>query len=51
MNLVMNDKGGIIEIQGTSEKAPFSASGLEKLFSTGSAAIRKLIKIQKDSVR
>ncbi|MFH1368074.1 MAG: ribonuclease PH [Elusimicrobiota bacterium] len=47
MNLVMTDSGKIIEIQGTSEKVPFSRADLNALINMGQKAIKKIIKCQK----
>ncbi len=47
LNIVMNDKDEIIEIQGTAEGAPFSKRELNDMLEMGSAAIADIIKKQK----
>jgi ribonuclease PH len=46
LNLVADDKGGIIEIQGTSEREPLSREDLDKMLDLGFAGIRELIEYQ-----
>lgn len=50
MNLVMNDDGDFIEIQGTGEKSPFSGSELNTLLNLGKNAIVDLIARQKEAL-
>ena len=47
LNIVMNDKNQIIEIQGTAEDAPFSKTELSDMLELGSSAINEIIKRQK----
>ena len=47
LNIVMNDKDEIIEIQGTAEGAPFSKRELNDMLEMGSSAIADIIKKQK----
>lgn len=47
MNLVMTGSGKIVEIQGTSEKVPFSRADLNSLLNMGQKAIKKIIQTQK----
>ena len=47
LNIVMNDKDELIEIQGTAENVPFSRNELSDMLEMGSAAIADIIKIQK----
>jgi len=47
MNLVANDKGEIIEIQGTSEKLTFDRNRLNEMLDLGLSGIEQLIEIQK----
>ena len=47
LNLVMTEDGGIIEIQGTGEEAPFSINQLNEIITIGSDAISDIIEIQK----
>ena len=50
LNIVMNDKDELIEIQGTAEDAPFSKSELIDMLDLGSSAIAEIIKKQKACV-
>ena len=47
LNIVLNDKFEILEIQGTAEKKPFSKEDLDKLFDITKPEIENIIKIQK----
>ena len=47
LNIVMNDKNQIIEIQGTAEDAPFSKTELSDMLEIGSSAIDEIIERQK----
>ena len=47
LNIVMNDKDQLIEIQGTAEDAPFSKNELSDMLEMGSSAIAEIIKKQK----
>ena len=47
LNIVMNDKDELIEIQGTAEDAPFSKNELSDMLEMGSSAIAEIIKKQK----
>ena len=47
LNIVMNDKDELIEIQGTAEDAPFSKNELNDMLALGSSAIAEIIKKQK----
>lgn len=47
MNLVMTENGGIIEIQGTAEQAPFSEEEFQAMFALGRKGINELIALQK----
>ena len=51
LNLVMDEDNGIIEIQGTAEKNPFTIEQLDQMISIGSNAINQLIKIQKEALQ
>ncbi len=50
MNLVMTESGGIIEIQGTAEKAPFSESEFQAMLALGKKGIAELIALQKEAL-
>ena len=47
MNLVMNEEGGFIEVQGTAENGAFSQSEFEAMTELGRLGIQDLIRIQK----
>src|SRR5437763_12272695 len=47
MNVVMTGRGGIVEIQGTAERAPFSRTELDSLVSLAEGGIQHLIAAQK----
>ena len=47
LNIVMDDKNQIIEIQGTAEDAPFSKTELSDMLELGSSAINEIIERQK----
>ncbi|MBN1477036.1 ribonuclease PH [Candidatus Sumerlaeota bacterium] len=48
MNVVMSGAGGLIEIQGTAETAPFSEGQLHEMLALAKIGIDQLIQIQKD---
>ncbi|MCW5681969.1 MAG: ribonuclease PH, partial [Xanthobacteraceae bacterium] len=50
MNLVMTGSGGIIEIQGTAEKKPFTNEEMNALIELSRNGIRKLVDLQKTTV-
>lgn len=50
MNLVMNDLGEFIEIQGTGEGATFTRDELNKLLDLGEKGIRELILLQREAL-
>jgi ribonuclease PH len=50
MNLVMTGKRGIVEIQGTAEKTPFSDEELTRLIALARTGIEHLIELQKHAV-
>lgn len=47
MNVVMGESGGIIEVQGTAEQAPFSRVELNEMLDLADAGIQELIAHQK----
>jgi len=47
LNVVMTESGGIIEVQGTAEKYPFSKDQLDEMLATASRVIEDIVKIQK----
>ena len=50
MNVVMTGKGGIIEVQGTAEGAPFSRTELEALLDLAQAGIEELSALQRKAL-
>ena len=50
MNMVMTEKGEIIEIQGTGEERPFNKEELAKLLSLGEESIKQIIDFQKETL-
>jgi ribonuclease PH len=50
MNLVMTETGGIIEIQGTAEKMPFSEEEFQAMLALGKKGIIDLIELQKTAL-
>jgi len=51
MNIVMNDAGGFIEIQGTAEGAAFSDAELQSMLDLGKQAIIGLIAKQREALK
>mgnify|MGYP001329219813 FL=1 len=47
LNIVMTEKGGIIEIQGTAEKHPFTKEQLDEMIESASIGIAEIVNIQK----
>lgn len=50
LNLVMNEAGEFIEVQGTGEEASFTESELAALLALGKAGIRELLALQKTAL-
>lgn len=50
INVVMDEAGGIIEIQGTAEGATFSRQSLNQMLDLAESGINQLIKLQKQSL-
>ncbi len=50
MNVVMNDAGGFIEVQGTAEGAPFSETELLDMLTLAKSGIHTLIQKQKEAL-
>ena len=50
INVVMTDKGGFVEIQGTAEKEPFSEKEFSALLRLARGGIRQIIRIQKKAI-
>lgn len=51
MNFVLDERGRIIEVQGTAEGAPFSGKDLGRMLSAARAGVRKIIARQKRGLR
>jgi ribonuclease PH len=47
MNLVALEDGGLVEVQGTAEREPFSRAALERLIDLGTLGIRRLLELQR----
>ena len=47
MNVVMTGLGGLVEVQGTAEREPFSRGELDTLLDLAAAGIAELVKAQK----
>lgn len=50
MNIVMNDEGGFIEVQGTAEGAAFSPDELNAMLALGKQAVDQLIEKQREAL-
>lgn len=50
MNLVMAEDGGMIEVQGTAEGAPFSEQQFAEMLALGKAGIKELVALQKKAL-
>jgi ribonuclease PH len=50
-NFVMTESGGIVEIQGTAEKVPFTEHELSKMLQTAKKGIFELIALQKKALK
>jgi len=51
INVVMNEEGGIIEIQGTAEEKPFSEEQLTAVIRSARRGIKKIIMAQKKALK
>lgn len=50
MNVVMTSSGKFVEIQGTSEAAPFNAVQLQQMLTLAKKGIKELLKVQKQAL-
>lgn len=50
MNVVMTASGGLVEVQGTAEGAPFSRSDLDTMLELAGSGIRRLCEAQRDAL-
>lgn len=51
MNIVMNEQGNMIEVQGTGEGRAFSRKELDQLLSLGEEGIRQLMQLQQKALK
>jgi ribonuclease PH len=51
MNFVMTGSGGLVEVQGTAERNPFTPDDLNKMMAAARKAILKLTRLQAESLR
>ncbi len=51
MNVVMTAKGGLVEVQATAERKPFSKPQMEKMTALAQKGIRELISLQKKYIK
>ncbi len=49
-NFVMNEKGDIIELQGTGEERPFTKAELDSMYALAEQAIRRLTELQREAL-
>ncbi len=50
LNLVMNDRGGLIEVQGTAEDGAYSREQLDRMLDLGAAGIDRLFALQREVI-
>ena len=50
MNVVMNDRGGLIEIQGTAEASPFDRDTLNQMLDHARAGIEQILSAQREAL-
>ena len=50
MNVVMTSLGGLVEVQGTAEGAPFSREDLDRLLDVAAGGIRQLCRAQREAL-
>ncbi|PVZ68309.1 ribonuclease PH [Pelagibaculum spongiae] len=50
MNVVMDENGGFIEVQGTAEAAPFSAEEMSNMLALAQKGINDLVAVQKEAL-
>jgi ribonuclease PH len=51
MNVVMTEGGGLVEVQGTAEREPFSRAEMDRLLELADKGIRELISAQKAALK
>ena len=50
LNVVMTGSGGLVEVQGTAEGAPFARSQLDRLLDLATIGIERLVAAQRDAI-
>jgi len=50
MNVVMTGRGGIVEVQGTAEREPFTREQMDRLMALAASGIRQLIELQRNAL-
>jgi len=50
-NVIMNDQGQYVEVQGTAEGRPFSRDTLDSLLALANNGIKQLFKVQKEALK
>ncbi|MCK5635302.1 MAG: ribonuclease PH, partial [Anaerolineales bacterium] len=50
INIVMNEKGELIEIQGTAEREPFTMDTLNQMLHLAKGSIGQLVQIQRQAL-
>jgi len=50
MNIVLLESGGLVEVQGTAEREPFSPAQLDELIRLGLAGCRTLLRLQREAI-
>lgn len=50
MNVVMNERGELVEIQGTGERIPFSRAKMNEMLDMAEASVQELLKLQRETV-
>jgi len=50
MNIVMTESGGLVEVQGTAEGAPFDMNTMDHLMQLARRGVRRLIAIQREAL-
>jgi len=51
MNVVMTGSGGLVEVQGTAERAPFSRKELDAMLALADKGVRELVAAQKAALK
>lgn len=51
LNVVMTERGSLVEVQGSAEGAPFSVRTLQRLLALARRGTRQLVEVQKKALR